>query len=160
MARSLSKYEKAFRADILAQAVEQLRGELRFSRKDLAQAVGEGLDVSMIGKWERGQFSPSPIWRRRLEVFARRRGSYGTAAVFEQPLQAWREVMLTGRDQRLLELFEIILLNQYGRDIRPLERAVEKYARDLRGRRGIHLCSLDQVITWSVWPKKKEREEE
>ena len=96
MVRRMSKYEKAFRAEILAGAVEQLRGELRFSRKELAAAVGDGLDVSMIGKWERGQFSPSPKWRRRLAVFARRRGCYGQAAAFEQPLQQWRD----GRDFR------------------------------------------------------------
>jgi hypothetical protein len=50
---------------------------LGFSRKELAEAVGGGMDVSMIGKWERRQFSPSPAWDFRplaqsLEEFAAR----------------------------------------------------------------------------------------
>lgn len=127
---ALTKSQKLLRARSLGDAVKRLRESLDLSQEGLVDDLAHGLDATMISRWERGFCSPSPIWRKRLAAFARRRGCLEVAAAFEEPLHEWKAVVLSPEDRRLLALFEIVVLNKPAApDAWPSVLAWESYER-------------------------------
>ncbi len=167
---ALSKYQKTLRAETLSRAVTLLRERLGISRQALVDLLRHKVDEGMIYRWEHGKFAPNPEWRQYLARFARKRGYNDIAAVFEDPLTEWKQVLLSSDDRHLLALFEIVILNKpvaedqwpevlpwqtYKQLQQSLRDAVEELKRGqgrkfppMRGRWGASLLTDEQRGAW------------
>ena len=172
---ALTEKAKMRKAQVLAVAVQILRKErLKLSQPDFAELVGGKCDEGSVSRWERGSFAPNPAKRKRLAAIARKNGSGDLVSAFEDSMHEWRQMLLSERDRHWLALFELILLNQPGRDeylfpvvprkelarlikaFRAVVRATKKH--DFRpgsrlgdgtlGYRGMWMVTDEQVAAW------------
>jgi transcriptional regulator with XRE-family HTH domain len=160
---ALSGDEKALRRELLGIAVYTLRKRLQITQAQLAAMLDD--DATTVSRWERKVLAPQPRKLKLLARIARKKEWPDLAAVFAEPIEQWKSIVLSPKDRQLLALFEIWLLNKrgYRRDVfhtipvretirlmRALDLMVHALKRVARIGDPVAIIGPEQAAAWSA----------